>query len=151
MHTCRPTTTGRTKILAICAITAAMLRRMYVGGEGRQGRRVRACVCVCVYVAAECTCRYEKGVPTTAAPPCVVNPLALYFRNWRTSAYFSFNFQPRVSRCNFTGSFFFCLFFPQLLSRLVSRGHLRVPARLLRPADDSTSSSAAFVFTDDFF
>lgn len=112
--------------------------------EGKGGRE-DGCACVCPLVHVR-TCVRERGA-TTAAPPCVVNPLSLYFRNWRTPPYSLFNFQPSAVVAIFL--FFLHLFFSQLLCRLVSRGHLRAAAL---PADDATCSLAEFVFSNsDFF
>lgn len=121
-------------------------------GAGKTG--ARACVAAGIHVRVVYT---RKGW----LPPPLPRASLIHFHYifaigaLRRIPRLTFNRASHVSRCNFAGSFFFSfrLFFSQLLSRLVSRGHLRAPARLLCPADDSTSSLqlAAFVFTDDFF
>lgn len=127
MHTCRPTTTGRTKILAICATTAAMLRRMYVGGEGRQAGKTclsaRICARACVHV-------YEKRVLPLPRASLIHFHYIFAIGALRDILYLSFNRASHASRCNFAYSFFFYLFSSQLLSRLVSRSHLRIHAGL---------------------
>lgn len=102
MHTCRPTTTGRTKILAICATTAAMLRRMHVGGGGRQERWVCACVCLPMYVR-------ERGAATAAPRASLIHFHYVFaIGTLRDTLYLTFNCASHASRCNF--AFFFLLF-----------------------------------------
>lgn len=112
-HTCRRRH-GGTKILAICAVTAATDAR---GGGGRRRgihRRTHT------YTH---TCMYEEGVPLPRASLIYFHYIfaigALRACTF-SSGYSLFNFQPSyASRCNFAGFFFF--FYPLFSSWLLSR------------------------------
>lgn len=114
----------RQRYSAICAATAAMLRRMYVGGVGREGGMGK-----CIYMGKGCRRRGRS-------PVHVVNLLSLYFRNWRTSCAHSFDFQPSscASRRNFA---FFPLFLFFLRNFYLDyyRNHLR--ANIVRDCSSS--------------
>lgn len=102
VHTCRPTrataTTSRTKILAICAATAATLRRMHVGGGGNGELRT----------GKECRRRCRVAPPSIIHFHYIFAIGALFARD---ALYLTSNrmpHQPAVAKCLFL--FFFLSF-----------------------------------------
>lgn len=116
-------------------------------GEGEGGREDR-CACVCLLVYA---CVYEKGVLPLPLPRVSLIHFHYIFAigALRDTLYLTSNRALRASRCNFAGSFFL----PFLLATFVPISIARPSASTTRDRfpgwENSTSSLAEFIFTDD--